>query len=192
MADIARVRFVWSGTPLVGGGVSTFYTSNLAPATFTTAVRTFLAACGGLFPAGTTITPPSGGELIDENTGALSGVWTMTPGAALSGSGGAGAYAAGVGMRVRWNTAGVTRGRRVRGTTYLLPAMASTYQSDGTIADSNVALVQTAADTLVAADSGSMRIWSRPSTSGGSDGASHAVTSSTVPDAVTWLRSRRT
>lgn len=191
MATIARVRFVWSGNPIVGGGVSTFYTSNLSPATFTTAVRAFLLSTNGFWPVGVTCTPPSGGDLIDDATGALNGAWSMTPGAVLSGSTAVN-FAAGVGARIVWNTGGVTRGRRVRGTTFLVPLKQTAYGPDGTLDDTFVSNVLTGAQTLVAADSGSMRIWTRPTSAGAGNGASHAVLSASVPDKVTWLRSRRT
>lgn len=192
MTTIARMRFGFSGPPVVGPGVATFYSSNLAPGAFATAVGSFFAACSGLFPTGLQITEPAGGELIEDSDGSLQGVWSRTPAAPITGGGGAGAFAAGVGLRVVWLTNGVRNNRRVRGSTFMVPCMASTYQSDGSIADSNIALVRTAALVLTAADSGSMRIWSRPSSAGASDGSSSAVYSAQVPDKVTWLRSRRT
>src|SRR3954451_20617459 len=99
MATIARVRFVWTGGPVVGGGVSTFFTTNLSPATFTTAVRTFFISCAPYIPNGVTITPPAGGDLIDATSGALNGAWSMTQGSTVTSSGAA-QYAAGTGMRV--------------------------------------------------------------------------------------------
>jgi hypothetical protein len=192
MTTLARLRFEWSGIPVVGGGVSTFYTTNLSPLTFTTAVRSFFNSVSGLFPSGVVITAPASGDLITAETGALAGAWAQTPPAPVLAAGGTTAWAAGVGCAVVWNTAGMTRRRRVKGRTYLLPAMASTYQSDGSIADSNLALIQTAANTLIAADSASMRIWTRPLTTESGDGAAHPVVAATVPDRVTWLRSRRT
>lgn len=191
MATIARIRFTWSGSAVVGGGVSTFYSSNLAPATITTAIRTFLVSAAGLMPSTVEITPPSGGELIDAATGALAGAWTMTPGAVVPGGGG-GAYASGVGMRCVLNTAGVTRRRRVRGSFYLVPLASSIYDSNGNLNDGNLSLLRTALSTMVAADSGSLRVWSRPTTITAGDGAAHDVLSGSIPDKISWLRSRRT
>jgi hypothetical protein len=115
----------------------------------------------------------------------------MTPGAVLTGSTTEN-YAAGVGFRFVWNTAGVTRRRRVRGSTYIVPIKGSFYGPDGTIDNTLITNALASAATLVAADSGSMRVWSRPSAAGASDGAAHQVLSASVPDTVTWLRSRRT
>lgn len=191
MATLARVRLLWTGTTVVGGGVSTFYCSNSDPSAFISALRTFLGSSNGIYPAGTVIKFPSGGETIESSDGAINGAWTMTPLADLTGAGGA-TYAAGVGIRVTWNTAGITRRRRVKGSTFLVPVTSTIYASDGTIDNASLALVNGAIPTLVAADGGSFRIWSRPSAPGATDGAAHAVLSGNAPDKVSWLRSRRT
>ena len=191
MATASRIRFEWFGTTIDGGGVSTFYSANSDPSALSTAIRTFFSVALAYLPLGTVISPPSGGDTFESTTGILNGAWSMTPGAALTSSAG-GQYAKGVGMRVKWNTTGITRGRRVRGTTFLVPLVAGLYDSNGTIADTTITALQTAADTLIAADGGSMRVYSRPSGAGATDGALHAVTSAQVVDQVSWLRSRRT
>lgn len=191
MATLSRVRIAWVGTTSVGPGVSTFYSSNSDPAAFITALRTWFGAFNGLFPLGTVIKFPSAGETIESTDGAINGAWTMTPLADLTGVGGA-TYAAGVGLRVSWNTAGITRRRRVRGSTFLVPIASSLYQNNGTIDDASLALVNGAIPALIAADGGSMRVYSRPSAVGATDGAAHAVLSGNAPDKVSWLRSRRT
>lgn len=191
MASIARITALWTGTTVVGGGVSTFYSSNLSPGGFCTALRTYFVTTGGSIASGTTITIQPTGDLIDENTGALTGAWSTTPPAAVICSGSAN-WASGVGTRQVWNTAGITRRRRVKGSTFLVPLGGNLYDGTGSIADATVAILQGAGATLLAADSGSMRIWSRPSGAGASDGAAHAVLSCSTPDRVSWLRSRRT
>lgn len=185
------MRVEWSGTAVVGGGVSTFYSSNSAPGTILAAIRAWFLSFNGALPTGVSIVFPSSGETIDDTTGTINGVWTATAPDVVVGQD-ADPYAAGVGMRVVWNTAGITRGRLVRGATYIVPLSADFYDTNGSIDGTLVSNMQTATDTLIAADSGSLRVWSRPSTSGGSDGASHAITSATVVDAVSWLRTRRT
>lgn len=182
---------VWSGAAVVGGGLSTFYSSNSNAATLAAAVRTFFSNVVFLFPDDLTIAVQGGGDTIEDSTGAINGSWTMTPPSQVVGTGTAN-YAMGVGGRVRWATNGITRGRRVKGTTFLVPFTVNNYSGDGTIDGATLTAVQSAVDVLAAADSGSLRIWSRPSTSGGSDGASHAVTAGTFVDSVSWLRSRRT
>lgn len=191
MASIARLQVPWTGAAVTGGGVSTFYTTNLSPLAYATALRAFFVSVAAFMPSGVTITVPAAGDLIEDSTGALSGSWSITPPAPVSGATGAN-YAAGVGARIVWQTSGITRGRRVKGSTYLVPLLASQYDIDGTIAGASVATMSTAAATLAAADSGSMCIWTRPSTSGGSDGHQSDVTSGACLDKTSWLRSRRT
>lgn len=191
MATLARLRYVWSGTGIVGGGVSTFYSSNSDPATLNAAIRAFFLANNGLFPSSVSIIPPGSGDTIESTTGVLNGSWSMTAPALVVGAG-SGSWAAGVGLRVVWNTAGITRGRRVRGSTFLVPLTTAFYDTNGNIADATWLNVQNSAETLRAADGGSMRIYSRPSAPGVGDGVAHPITSARVPDVVSWLRSRRT
>jgi hypothetical protein len=115
----------------------------------------------------------------------------MTTPTAVAASGSSN-WASGVGCRQRWLTAGITRGRRVRGSTFLVPLGQNLYDGTGSIADATVTALATAANTLRAADSGSMRIYSRPTSAANADGVAHAVTGSDLPDRVSWLRSRRT
>lgn len=191
MATLSRVRIGWIGSAVVGGGVSTFYSSNSDPSAFIAALRTFFGSFNGLFPAAVELTYPSAGETIESTTGQVNGVWTSTSLANTVGAGGS-AHAAGVGCRIRWETGAITRGRRVRGSTFLVPIVGSLYATDGTIDNASLALVQGAIPTLIAADGGSMRIYSRPSATGGTDGAAHPVTSGVAVDKVSWLRTRRT
>lgn len=191
MASIARVRAEWGGSGLDGPGVSTFYTANLSPATYVTAVRAFFNNIVSVFPTDIDITVRGDGELIDDATGALSGSWSMTPPAVVTGTNTAD-YARGVGTRIKWLTGGVTGNRRVRGSTFIVPMTVDSYNTSGALDSAVLSMLQSAATALAAADSGSMVIWTRPSGDPPSGGASHAVTGSTVPNSVSWLRSRRT
>lgn len=191
MPTISRVRAVWTGTPVVGGGVSTFYCANSDPSAFVTALRSYFASVGVSIAAGTFINFPGTGDTIDEATGVLNGSWSMTPPAQVTCSG-SGNWAMGVGCRQTWLTTGITRGRRVKGSTFLVPLGGNLYDGTGSIADATVATLNAAAATLRAADSGSMRIYSRPSTARPGTGVAHPVTGNSLPDVVSWLRSRRT
>jgi hypothetical protein len=79
----------------------------------------------------------------------------------------------------------------VRGTTFVVPIMAASYQSDGTIDNGVVTAVQSAAQTLGVTGANPLVIYSRPSTAH-PVGQQQTVTGATVPDKVSWLRSRRT
>lgn len=188
MANLARVRVVWTGSPVIGGGVSTFYVSEAATG-FVADLRAFFETCKNVISTGTLIDVESSGDLIDVATGALSGSWSDT-GAAQVVALGSGAYVAGTGARVSWATSGIRNGRRVRGTTFLAPLIGAAFDADGTPAASVITTISGAANTLRAALPGELQIYSRPS--GGLPGQASTVIDSSVPNQASWLRSRRT
>lgn len=188
MASIAVIPVVWDGLPGLPG-VSVFYSIGTDASAAIAALNTWFNANKALYPTGLTWQTPSNGDIIDEEDGELVGDYTGAAGTVTTATGGAGVYAAGVGMRVRWNTSGILGRRRVRGSTFMVPLLAAAYDGSGTIQNASVASVQTASNALVA--SATLRVWHRNSP-GGSDGKSFPFMSATVPDRVTSLRSRRT
>lgn len=173
---------------MTGPGISTFYAVGTDGAALAAAVWDFFTSIKDEFPIGVTWTRPTGGETVDDNTGEINGTWTGGTGGTLSGTD-SGPFARGVGMRIVWETAGVTGGRRVRGSTFLVPLGASRYQSDGSIIDARVTNVLTAGNALVTAMAGALVILTRNTPA--HSGTSHEVTSVTVPDKTTWLTTRR-
>lgn len=188
MPNLARVRTSWSGAPVVGPGVSTFYFDEAASG-FVAAVSAFFVSLAARVPTGVLFTTLNTGDIVDEDTGALVGTWTdgVTGTAATSGSG---VYASGVGCRGRWSTSGIKNGRRVRGSTFIVPLVGSAYQSDGTIDGTVWTSIRTSFDNLYTATAGNMYIWSRPVA--GAGGQANLVIGDDLPDKVSWLRSRRT
>ena len=182
------MRVVWSGSTVAGGGLSTFYFTDGAVGQ-SSDVEDFFYALRAQFPIGTTITIPSNGDVINDSTGTLVGVWGSSGGVAVSGEGAA-AHAAGVGARIVWNTAGINGGRRVKGSTFLVPVIAGLYDTDGTINNASITNMQAAATALVTAQASAFTIYSR--SIDGAAGGNNEVTSATAPDKVAWLRSRRT
>ena len=59
-----------------------------------------------------------------------SGIWLSFRCHSGSGQGG---FAAGVGARVVWETGAVRNGRRVRGSTFVVPIWSSAYETNGTL-----------------------------------------------------------
>lgn len=191
MANLDRVRIGWAGPGVVGPGVSTFYFPAGGGAAGQAALKTFFTAIQSAFPnTAITWTFPAGGETINAANGALVGAWSGATPSSLTAAASNPDWLAGVGARIAWNTDAVSRGRRVRGSTFLVPLNGSASSSDGTIVNTYVTSLQTAATALVTG--ADHTIWSRPSAPGLSDGGSSTVTSATVPDRVSWLRSRRT
>jgi len=185
MTTMRRLRVEWTG--LTGlPGLSTFYYGVASPNV--SDCVTFFNALKLLVPNTLSWNIPSSGDEIDDATGAITGAWLGTGGGTVTGTGGTTAYAAGVGVRIQWNTGVIVAGRRVRGSTFIAPMLASTFDSSGTIATASLSAVQSAASAF-AASGVAKGIWHRPV--GGSGGQYAAINDATVPDRVTALRSRR-
>jgi len=188
MANLQRVRCNWSGSGVVGPGVTTFYVQE-AYSGWLPDLNTFWSYWTNRIPAGITVSTPSTGDLIDVATGEISGSWTES-GASNVAMVAAGAYAKGVGCRIAWQTDGVRAGRRVRGSTFIVPLQAGNYSVDGTLEDAAYTAFTATANALVAALEGNLVIYSRPGTAGA--GQASPVIAGQVKDTVSWLRSRRT
>lgn len=186
MANIERMRVTWSGAPVTGDGLSTFYfkSGSAAPA----AVKTFFTAMAPYIAAGVSFDVPTSGDVIDEATGGLTGVWAAAGGGVVASSGNA-EHAQGVGARLKWLTGGIVGGRRVVGSTFLVPIHRLMYDTDGTLAAGLVTAAPAAGNALVTATSPNFVIWSRPTAS--RSGTSHPIVAAVFPDKVSWLRSRR-
>lgn len=187
MANMARLRVAWAGTGVTGGGLSTFYFSTSSSGVASD-VRDFFDAIKSAIPNVVTWSIPEQGDLIDDVTGDLTGSWSEGSGTLTVSGTSTATWAAGVGYRVVWSTAGIFKGRRVKGSTFICPISAAAYDTAGTIESVTLAGHRAAAVALVAAQP-DLRIWSRPSPPAA--GESNVVTSATIPDKVSWLRSRR-
>lgn len=185
MAQLMKIPVLWNG--FAGApGYSVFYRNTTTIAT--AEIRTFYDSVKALLPATVDINVPNSGDLVDEATGELAGTWNTAANAIVAGTSVAG-YAAPVGAVVRWLTAGINNGRRVRGRTFLVPGAAGMQQSDGTLLGTAQATLQAAASALVTADGAALGVWHRPVN--GAGGAFHLMTAADVPDRMAVLRSRR-
>lgn len=180
---------VLSGTGVVGGGLSTFYTSTGDEDSMLSALEDLYTVVAASSPDNVTFSFPNTGVTINDANGDVNGAWTgtvsITPfsGAATSG------FQMGVGARIRWTTSAFRNGRHVVGTTFCCPLASSAYTTDGFLASANAAALDAAAEAAIVA--APFYILSRPSTALPT-GASSIVIGSQVPLQVTWLRSRRT
>lgn len=128
-------------------------------------------------------------EVLDSDTGVLSGFQEITAPTAVNGAA-AGTYAGPAGAVVNWRTNDVRGGRRIRGRTFLVPLASAAFESNGTLSGSARSDVQDFADELLGGDLDSeFGVWSRPV--GGSGGVFATATSASVPDMAAVLRSRR-
>ena len=198
MANLARLRVDLTGSAVVGPSVMTFYQDS-AHVGLPAAVLTWLNAIKANLPPSLTLTVPGGGDIITDSTGALSGTWSDGGGGTVTGTG-VGGFAIGVGARVVWGTSGIVGGRRVRGTTFLVPLMGGTFDSTGRMQPATVTSLNTPTQAFLTSMGGNLLIWSRPRparTVGGVTiparaGSSHAALDATIKTNPSTLRSRRT
>lgn len=189
MAVIKRHRVSWAGAPVVGPGLTTFYESPEAAVGGADDIEAFFTAVAGLCPTGLQWTIPSNGDLIDSVTGELVGSWSDPGTGGVVAASGSSIFTNGVGARVVWNTGGTFSGRRVRGATFVVPLSIEAYEGAGNLTGTVITQLTTAAANIVDSDAPFV-IWSRSTTS--ATGEVNAITSATIPDRVSWLRSRRT
>lgn len=185
MATLERIVVVWSGNTGLPG-VSVFYGDFATSANAD--VKTFFNSIKGAFNTSLSWSIPTGGDTINDATGTINGVWSNVAGGGTVTGSAAGNYAAGVGAYCNWRTATILNGRRLMGRTFLTNLVTGCYDSTGTIDNSNLGTLQTAATTL--ANTGKLKVWHRPSP-GGSNGASGFIATASLPDQVTSVRSRR-
>ena len=189
MATVSRIRVTWSGTPVTGPGISTFYVDGALTAGWPAALVTLFTSWKGFFPSGITWTIPGVADLLDVSTGVLTGANAPGGGGVVGSSGGAVDFKPGVGARVRWATAGVVAGRKVTGTTFLVP-VASVEIPNGVPSASLASTGPGAANTYRLTAGITPVVYSKPTVSRG--GTVHPITSTSMPSSLTWLRSRRT
>lgn len=200
MPQIARVKMRWSGFN-GAPGYSVFHLRDFVSSDGTppdhnaaaTKIDDFALGVSSYLPNGVSVQVMSDIEVIDEATGNLIDVKTITAKAVRNGTATAGTtYAAAVGGVITWRTGLVVRNRRVRGRTFLVPFASTAFESNGTLSTATVNGLTTLGNAMInqtgAADLG---IWSRPTVAGASDGVWAAVTSFSVPDMSAVLRSRR-
>jgi hypothetical protein len=159
------------------------------------AVRQFFDSIKLYLPGGTTITVQPQVDELDLVSGELIGAGTMTtvPTAMVSGTAAA-AFAGGSGLCITWLAGGVFAGRRIRGRTFIVPAVGA-FDNDGTISTAAVTAVTAAGNALIATAAADFAIWNRQYNEATPPvaiaGSLSSATSCTVRDVASQLRSRR-
>lgn len=200
MGQMLKVTMRWSG--FTGSpGYSNFYFASDAwdpgpeladAADAVDRVETFINGIKGDLPNVVQLAVLGDVGVVDEFTGNLTNILNGAPGAAQSGTAGAGGYPAASGAVINWLTNGFHEGRRVRGRTFIVPLYSNKYGADGSLDGATVTSLAAAAAAL--GDTGgspNLGVWKRPSGPGATDGLFHTVTSTSVPDLAAVLRSRR-
>jgi len=165
--------------------------------TLVSGVQTWLNALKGSIPTDVSFTYTGEGEIIDEDDGVASGVWTSGSPWTVTGTSG-GAYMLGVGFQTRWATGGIVAGKKVKGRTFIVPCAGSAFGADGTMDPTSKGVFEAAANALVTSTAGHMVVWSRPFAGAAGPparparlGSAHPVTSATVSHLPTWLTTRK-
>lgn len=199
MTTLNRIRVEWQGTPVVGPGITTFYTVG-ASSSLPASVKAFFLAVKATFPSGITWTIPNTGDTIDTDHGTINGVWTGSGGGTQVSGGTGTQWAAGAGGRITWATNGIYRGRRVVGTTYMVPLVLDYWNTgNGTVSSVATGNWSSAAAALISAEPG-LSIYSRevfadpthlPHPIVGSLGQASTVLAAVAHSPASSLRSRR-
>ena len=202
MSVLQRQRVVWSGFP-GGPGISTFYFGDAALSQ--SSLRNFFANLAPFIPIDVSMTVEAGGDTIEAETGALVGVWAGAAAVGVSGSG-TGSYAAPAGASITWTTGGILDGRRLRGRTFLVPMVSSSFEGDGSLVAATILEINDRAAALLATHPLNQKVWHRPRVGTGPwtdvhgtvhpakvghAGGFDSVVSAFVADKVAVLRSRR-
>lgn len=187
MTLIMRVDVAWTG--FIGGpGVNTLYFTGSAPPM--AKIHDFYASLVAMLPDDVTITFPTEGPVIDDDSGDLDEtLWASGAESPVVGTD-SGSYAAPVGAVIRWNTGAVVRGRRLQGRSFIVPMAGLAFETNGVLTNAGQSTLITAADAFLDTPDPLMRVWSRPP-DGESGGSSSQVTSATVTKRAAVLRSRR-
>lgn len=171
---VAIVRTEWSGTS-GGPGLTQLAVMGAAggdwnPAgtqSAVNAVRKFWDSLKGYLPDEVKLTVMPVIDSYDRISGDLvaSHVAGAAPSQVIGTS--AGGYAGGVGVKISWNTNQIRMGRRVRGSTFLVPLQSAAFGATGTVVPAVITQVNISAATLItdlAAGATPLGVWSRPGT----------------------------
>lgn len=193
MANIEKIVCTWTG--FIGApGYTVFYAKpggGMQPF-----VKSFWTALSTYIPANTTVSTPNNGEVLDEATGKMNGVWSYgTSGTQVMT--GTGAYAPQAGALIRWLTGGFDNGRAIRGRTFIVPLTSGQYTTSGVLLTTAQNAIAAAANTLWSSGGGAMVVWHRPVYNNASPpvltrpGFSFPITSSNCSSTIATLTSRR-
>src|ERR1035437_8083656 len=158
MTHIDVVTALWTGFP-GGPGTSTFHLKNETHDL--TGIQEFFGNLAGIIPDSVAIQVQNSGATIEDTTGDLVDTWAAESVAVVAGSNGT-KYASGVGAVIQWDTGFVIDKRALVGHTYMVPIYGGAFDTNGTLNSDDLALIQTAATTLVSAYVDAFLAWHRP------------------------------
>lgn len=198
MSIILRTNALVTGSGLLGGGLSTMYWAPGSVGGSTADASDCLARFRGLWVS---IAPRLSSTIsfvfdqtvlaIEATTGVLTGSFTAAPALTVVGGSGSEPLPRQTQGLIRWGTASVINGRRVRGRTFVPGVQEGDNDGTGSPLAALVTALTTAGATIFVAGATSSEacIWHRPV--GGTGGASPDITSAAGSPTWAVLRSRR-
>jgi hypothetical protein len=209
MTGMLKVTARWDGFVGAPGYSNFFFVPDDPNASFdagaaasAVAVEGFFNAIKHLLPPAANVTVQSDVPVVEDSTGSITAFHSAGTRTAIVGTAASAPYSAASGAVVTWRAAGVRRGRRVRGRTFVVPLANVAYEANGSLVAGAITSFGTAAGAILNAAGGvSFGIWTRPTPVLGpdgkptgedlSDGEWFDCMNATVPDKVAVLRSRR-
>lgn len=158
------------------------------------ALRAFYFSMAGWLPTVCSVAVQGLVNVYDETTGLVSSPVQMSTVPGPVSGGGAGNYAAGMGLRVNWKTNVIVGRRLIKGSTFMVPLVSSAFTANGSPASSVTATLASAAATYISSTTGANTvpvIWHRPPKGTHAGGAAGHVVGSVVGTTPAGLRSRR-
>lgn len=169
---VAIIRTEWSGTSggpgltqmAVTGAAGGIWNPDATQAAVN-AVRTFWSGVAAYLPDELKLQVMPTIDVYNESNAELTNSYTAATAPGVVSGSSAAIYAAGAGFKITWGTGQIRNGRRVRGTTFIVPAASNVYTANGTITASAVTSINGSAANLLsalAAAGTSLAVWSRP------------------------------
>jgi hypothetical protein len=203
MANIWQVTWRWTGFTGAPGYTNFYYAATAGDATEALAAATksrlFFSGVASVLPTFVNVALVTDVRLIDDGTGNLVSIFTVTGISSVTGSAGSSAYPGPAGGCVDWIT-GVVHGKHLMtGRTFLVPLLGSAFDTNGSLASGIITTIATGSEAMRTASGPAFGVWGRPraaKTVGGVvipalSGLWSAAVSSRVPDKAVVLRSRR-
>ena len=203
MASIWQVTWKWGGTTGGTGYTNLYYQGTSLDATEALAAATksrlLFDGVKSLLATRITLNLQTDVRLINDVTGDLINIFTVSGITQVTGTAGVSYYAGASGACVDWLTS-VLHGKHLMvGRTFIVPLYATGYDTDGSIAGTALTTLATAAENMRTATGPTFGVWGRPRKAKTVDGVTiPALTglfapalSSRIPDKAVVLRSRR-
>lgn len=192
-----KVTLIWNGTPGLPG-YSNFYflagVENQAAANEVVGrVNTWASKQRPRIPTAVSMQVESNVQIVDAETGQLTGQFTAT-GAGGHGGTGTGPFAAPTGACIIWRTTTAVNGRFLKGKTFMVPLVGGCFEGNGTLMGEHITGITTDSTVMALRESvvgavADLAVWHRPIN--GAGGSAFPVKSVSVADRAAVLTSRR-